>query len=74
MATMNNLIPLYHLQTYFKLASNQLSTNVNRVLYARFWFEGRFEGGLKLSQKCTQTNLNFGMGEAMTLSGLKVGL
>ena len=42
------------------------------------WFEGTFEGGLMLSLKSLQTNLDFGMGEATTLSCskqcLKVGL
>ena len=74
MAAVTIFIQLYHLQTCFKLASNQMSTSVNRILYTGIWFEGRFEGGLKLSLKCLQTNLNFGMDEATTLNGLKLDL
>ena len=81
MATISNLIP-YNIT--FKPTSNLLQTRCqvadssNRILYTRIrfegWFEGRFEGGLRLSLKCLQTNLNFGMGQVTTLRGLKVGL
>ena len=38
------------------------------------YFEGWFDGSLNLSFKDLQTNLNFDIVKATTLSGLKVGL
>ena len=58
MASITMVFFLYNLLTFFKLASKQMSTSVNRILYTRIWFEGWFEGGLKLILKCLPTNLN----------------
>ena len=40
----------------------------------RIWFEGRFEGGLRLSFKGLQTNLDIGIVNATTSRSLWLGL
>ena len=43
-------------------------------IWCEGWFEARFKGGLRLSLKGIQTNLQIGVVEATTLSGLKLSL
>ena len=43
-------------------------------IWCEGWFEARFKGGLRLSLKGIQTNLQIDIVKATILSGLKIGL